>query len=97
LSFLSIILLISFYLGTDREELKEVVKIALKEVEAEKECSTIAFSMVSNSKVKSFLKSINIIILEEQLDAVENNLVSFQPFQSKSDFPFGARIKKVWS
>jgi hypothetical protein len=73
--------------------LKEVVKIALKEVEAEKECSTIAFSMVSNSKVKSFLKSINIIILEEQLDAV----VSFQPFQSKSDFPFGARIKKVWS
>jgi hypothetical protein len=31
--------------------------------------------------MKSFFKSINIIILEEQLDAVENNLVSFQPFQ----------------
>ena len=58
------------------------MKVAIKEVQAEKESSTIAFSRVSKGRVRIYLESINTHILEgEPLIAVENNLVSFQPFQ----------------
>mmetsp|Transcript_27233 Transcript_27233/g.38732 ORF Transcript_27233/g.38732 Transcript_27233/m.38732 type:complete len:237 (+) Transcript_27233:37-747(+) len=63
-------------------EIEKAVMSAFEKFEAKKEGSTIAFSTVSKSKVRSYLNSINIAVLEgEPLFPVENSLVSFQPFQ----------------
>jgi len=69
------------YSGMDKDEMKEVMKIAIKEAKEEKK-STIAFSSVSEDVISSYLASIDILVLVgDPPNAVENNDVSFEPFQ----------------
>ncbi len=63
------------------ENLKATLKEAIKETEDEKERGTVSFSTVSQTKVMSYLASIDVVMyVADPLDAVENHMVAFQPF-----------------
>jgi hypothetical protein len=63
------------------ENLKATFKETIKEYEDAKERGTLSFSTVSQSKVMSYLESIDVVMyVAEPLDAVENHMVAFQPF-----------------
>ena len=69
--------------------IKGIVKEAVKELDKEKEISTIAFSTVSQSKVMDYLETIDLVMYEgEPLDKTHT---SFEPFhwqaQENTDTP----------
>jgi hypothetical protein len=63
------------------DTMKEIVKEGIKEFEEEREKKSITFSTITQSVVRDYLESLNIVVLEmEPVDEDISNLVGFSPF-----------------